>query len=314
MELNKETALRLWNKQIGKKNKGIDFAGREIAKAAYNDRNSKYGWNVDHIMPESRGGKTADYNLICCNIKTNDEKADRFPAFKANGRTFEIRKRENHYEIFDKVENGKKVSHKKETHGINFMDSAQGISFWNKCREKPEEFWIGYVKIKISSNNQGYDLSRVIEKFRNFIGELFSNCTISSEKKSNHFYAFGKPIYNACEFTVLDFNIPLQKDIENLLNLCIILNTYSQVYFEQEYSCKISIYCGAKVYQSKSDVSLNKIENDIRGIRFEKSLAIDELVKINSSADEQIDWNHDVYGFYPYDYTFKKLEKNLQKL
>lgn len=314
MELNKENALRLWNKQIGKKNKGVDFAGREIAKAAYNDRNSKYGWNVDHIMPASRGGKTADHNLICCNIKTNDEKADRFPAFKANGKAFEIRKRENHYEIFDKAENEIKVSHKKESQGINFMDSAQGISFWNKCKENSEEFWLGYVKIKISSNNLGYDLSCVIEKFRTFIGELFSNCTISSEKKSNHFYAFGKPIYSQCEFTVLDFDIPLQKDIENLLNLSIILNTYSQAYFKPKYSCEISIYCGAKVYQSKSEVSLNDIENNLRGISFEESLAIDELVKINSSADEEIDWNHDGYGFYPYNYTFKKLEKNLQKL
>ena len=65
MNLNKETALRLWTKQFGKRQKALDFAGREIAKAAYNDRNSNYGWNVDHIFPLSRGGKTADYNLIC---------------------------------------------------------------------------------------------------------------------------------------------------------------------------------------------------------------------------------------------------------
>ena len=51
MDLNKETASRLWVKQFGKKQKAIDFAGREIAKAAYNDRNSNYGWNVDHILP-----------------------------------------------------------------------------------------------------------------------------------------------------------------------------------------------------------------------------------------------------------------------
>ena len=57
MNLNKETALRLWTKQFGKRQKALDFAGREIAKAAYNDRNSNYGWNVDHIFPLSRGGK-----------------------------------------------------------------------------------------------------------------------------------------------------------------------------------------------------------------------------------------------------------------
>ena len=68
MDLNKETASRLWIKQFGKKQKAVDFSGRTIARAAYNDRNSEYGWNVDHILPESRGGKTADHNLICCHI------------------------------------------------------------------------------------------------------------------------------------------------------------------------------------------------------------------------------------------------------
>lgn len=54
MKLNKETANWLWVQQFGKRQKAIDFAGREIAKAAYNDRNSNYGWNVDHILPRSK--------------------------------------------------------------------------------------------------------------------------------------------------------------------------------------------------------------------------------------------------------------------
>ena len=40
MDLNRETAMRLWSKQFGKETKAKDFAGREIAKGAYNDRNS----------------------------------------------------------------------------------------------------------------------------------------------------------------------------------------------------------------------------------------------------------------------------------
>ena len=103
MDINKETASRLWVQQFGKKQKAIDYTGREVAKAAYNDRNSNYGWNVDHILPLSRGGKTADHNLICCHIRTNDEKADIFPCFKANEKVFEIQKRQNHYEILEKI-------------------------------------------------------------------------------------------------------------------------------------------------------------------------------------------------------------------
>ena len=96
MELNKETALRLWTQQFGSKQKALDFSGREIARAAYNNRDSTFGWNVDHILPQSRGGKTADHNLVCCLILTNDEKADRFPCFKANGKEYRIEKRQNH--------------------------------------------------------------------------------------------------------------------------------------------------------------------------------------------------------------------------
>lgn len=50
-----------------------------MIKAAYNDRGSDYGWNVDHIFPQSRSGKTTESNLIYCHILTNDEKADKFP-------------------------------------------------------------------------------------------------------------------------------------------------------------------------------------------------------------------------------------------
>lgn len=54
MDLNRETAMRLWNKSFGKESKVKDFAGRIMAKGAYNDRNSEFGWNVDHILPQSR--------------------------------------------------------------------------------------------------------------------------------------------------------------------------------------------------------------------------------------------------------------------
>ena len=130
MELNKETASRLWGQQFGKRQKAIDFSGREIAKAAYNDRNSAYGWNVDHILPQSKGGKTADYNLICCHILTNDEKADKFPCFKANEKTFEIQRRQNHYEIA--ARDAEENEESDET--VNFFDAAQGLKCWKQCK------------------------------------------------------------------------------------------------------------------------------------------------------------------------------------
>ena len=107
--------MRLWNKSFGKETKVKDFAGRTIAKGAYNDRNSDCGWNVDHILPQSRGGATADHNLVCCHILTNDEKADKFPCFNANGVSFEIIKVQNHYEIRQKTNEPKKQKDAPET-------------------------------------------------------------------------------------------------------------------------------------------------------------------------------------------------------
>ena len=99
MVINRETAMKLWVKAYGKATRVKDFAGREMDKAAYDQRGSEFGWNIDHILPQSRGGKTNESNLICCHILTNDEKADKFPCFTANGKRFEIVKVENHYEI-----------------------------------------------------------------------------------------------------------------------------------------------------------------------------------------------------------------------
>ena len=104
MDLNKETAIRLWVKQFGKRQKAIDFAGREIAKAAYNDRNSNYGWNV--------------------------EKADKFPCFKANEKEFEIQKRQNHYEIVSRNVDQRE----EEDEAVNFLDVAQGLKCWKQCK------------------------------------------------------------------------------------------------------------------------------------------------------------------------------------
>lgn len=102
MEIDSKTAFRLWERDYGRDVRSKDYAGRPMDKAAYGDRNSDYGWNIDHIYPESKGGKSVPNNLICCNIQTNDEKANKFPAFRANGQIFNIVRVQNHYEIVNK--------------------------------------------------------------------------------------------------------------------------------------------------------------------------------------------------------------------
>ena len=76
MEINKDTAMKLWDEKFGKETEACDYTGREILKAAYGQEGSQYGWNIDHIKPKSRGGTDRIDNLQIVHISTNKEKAD----------------------------------------------------------------------------------------------------------------------------------------------------------------------------------------------------------------------------------------------
>lgn len=157
---------------VWKKSRVYDFAGRPIVKAAYNDRNSKFGWNVDHIYPQSRGGKTADYNLICCHIQTNNEKADRFPCFASNGIRFEIQKRQNHYEIIAKDSSASATS--KEENSVNLFDAAQEIKRWNSCKNNRMKcLWL------CQNSHRSVECRRIIfPQFYDFLKELFGTSMV----------------------------------------------------------------------------------------------------------------------------------------
>lgn len=315
MELNKETANRLWVKQFGKRQKAFDFAGREIAKASYNDRSSAFGWNVDHILPESRGGKTADYNLICCSIRTNDEKADRFPAFKANEKQFEIQKRENHYEIIEK-------SHKTENQyhddSVNFYDVAQGLKCWKKCNSDEHEVFVAFAKIKLEVSVG--EIS-VIYKFREFIKELFDTDNIFEERNDNYRFFHSTTTI----FTIVEYNVPSNDDSEEWLNRCILLNTYRDYLIEKTSITKLQILCGMSCYKNEMNMR-SAVCNDIivnHNVTFRDNLAVNELIKINTSANEELAETQPFWGmtvpqienkWYPYNRVFTKLSKNLQKL
>ena len=153
--------MRLWIKSFGKETKVKDFSGREIAKSAYGDRNSQYGWNVDHILPQSKGGTTADHNLVCCNIKTNDEKADKFPCFYANGKKFEIVRVQNHYEIKPVVKTPQQE--KQADNELNFYDSASGLRFFKKLKGiQNKKRFVGSVLIRVEGlqNNAVVDFTK----------------------------------------------------------------------------------------------------------------------------------------------------------
>lgn len=304
MDLNKETAMRLWSKFYGKNTKVKDFTGREIAKGAYNDRNSEYGWNVDHILPQSRGGKTADYNLIICHISTNDEKADKFPVFNANGKKFEILKVENHYEI-RQISNGLNEEKKniENADSINFMDSAAGIRFFKELKGiQNKSRWVGSILIRL----QNVSNTAVIDFIEKYLDE------------ENISYSMSKDYRNSeTRIIANNYDMPLKEDVSKLLDKCILLNTYLKNYFEpMGYISRYDICYQVNHFTDKEDMYLSTktINFDNFNSSLDDALFIDELVYINTEAQEkEPDLDFENYSYCRYDYVYTKLAENLEK-
>ncbi len=308
MDLNRETAMRLWNKSFGKETKVKDFAGRTIAKGAYNDRNSDCGWNVDHILPQSRGGTTADHNLVCCHILTNDEKADKFPCFNANGVSFEIIKVQNHYEIRQKSNEPK--NQKKAVETVDFFDSAAGIRFFKKLKgvqnRKP---FVGSVFVILNNVTN----TAVVD----FIEELFGDENISFGAKTNYtsFYTMGSSARGQnIQVKISNYNMPQKENIAELLDKCVLLNTYLSSYFlECEYMNGFDIYYRVDCFEDKSRMYGHNFEPvNYPYAQANNSMFVNDLVLINTDAGDKVE-KQPGSEYTEYNYVFTNLSKNLKK-
>ena len=300
--------MRLWNKSFGKETKVKDFAGRTIAKGAYNDRNSDCGWNVDHILPQSRGGATADHNLVCCHILTNDEKADKFPCFNANGVSFEIIKVQNHYEIRQKSNEPKKQKDAPET--VDFFDSAAGVRLFKKLKGvQSTERFVGTVHVIL------HNIVNIAVV--DFIEELFGDENISFSAKTNYsaFYSAGSSARGQnIQVKISNYNMPQKEDSAELLDKCVLLNTYLSSYFlECEYINGFDIYYRIDYFDDKSKMYSSKYElEDSCYLLSKNSLFVNDLVLRNTEAGEKVQLER--YSQYAeYNYIFTNLSKNLKK-
>ena len=300
--------MRLWNKSFGKDTKAVDFAGRTIAKGAYNDRNSEFGWNVDHILPQSKGGATADYNLICCHIKTNDEKADTFPCFNANGIAFEIVKVQNHYEIRQKSKEPKQPKAVQET--IDFFDSAAGVRFFKKLKGvQNKKRFVGNVIVVL----QNVANTAVVD----FIEELFDDEHITYSAKTNYsaFYSCGSSVRGQnIQVKIRNYDMPQKENIAELLDKCVLLNTYLSSYFlECEYISGFDIYYRIDCFDDKSKMYGSNFESiDNLYQQTKNSMFVNELVLINTEAGEKME-KKPYTEYTEYNYVYTNLSKNLKK-
>jgi hypothetical protein len=73
-----DNAIRkFWEHEFGPSEVGSDFAGWEIRKGAYGQSGSRFGWNIDHILPKSVGGTDDIKNLQITHMDTNAERGNR---------------------------------------------------------------------------------------------------------------------------------------------------------------------------------------------------------------------------------------------
>lgn len=296
VEINRETAMSIWTKSYGKATKAKDFAGREMDKSAYDQRGSKYGWNLDHILPKSRGGKDTESNLICTHIETNDEKADKFPCFTANGKQFEIIKVENHYEIREKTADSSKTSDTTETKdkGVNLFDSAAGIKLYKDL----ETDFIGTVTITLENPKSA--------AIKDFIQKIFDGEKIVVESSSQ----------NELKIRVTDMRLPTKDSIQALLDKFLTLNTYLECYFlPKKLITKYCIFCEA--HNQKDELKCLKKPNYFYTYNY--NVIINELIRINSNSKKELPEGKRIgsdylgHNVYSYDYIWTKLAENLKK-
>lgn len=90
--MSKYRTIDVWNEFYGRQENVYDYAGRLMKRSACGNPNNPYHPTLDHIRPLSAGGSDVLGNIEICHRDTNEEKADRFPHWKANDRCFRARR------------------------------------------------------------------------------------------------------------------------------------------------------------------------------------------------------------------------------
>jgi 5-methylcytosine-specific restriction endonuclease McrA len=83
-KVDEETKRAVWEKgrkiqDFDPKDWRYDICGTPMHYADHGNRDAKYGWEIDHIKPTSRGGTDDLSNLQPLQWENNQRKGDQFP-------------------------------------------------------------------------------------------------------------------------------------------------------------------------------------------------------------------------------------------
>lgn len=76
-----------------------DCCGAWMAYVKYGDTSSPYGWEIDHVYPQSKGGDNRIENLRAMNWRNNRSKGDDYPSYNS-AVVSEDNKNIQHEEVF----------------------------------------------------------------------------------------------------------------------------------------------------------------------------------------------------------------------
>lgn len=84
--MNEDLKNRIWDKASIVKGVDPNFirkdcCGAWIIKSEFGNVNSKFGWEIDHVYPQSKGGDDQILNLRPMQWENNRAKGDDFPVY-----------------------------------------------------------------------------------------------------------------------------------------------------------------------------------------------------------------------------------------
>ena len=233
-------------------------------------------------------------------MKTDKEKGDKFPSFKANGILFRIIKNQNQYEI-QRVDN-KSIQYKITHQCPDFMDANAAIRFYDALEERQAESpYVGSVLIRLLNVGN----TAIID----FIEKIFKDESILYDKKN----------YSEMRIIIRKYNVSLKSDTNLLLDKCILLNTYLKAYFKvKELIEAYDIIYRIDAYISKETMysKIKYVDFEVVEETFDNALFINRLVYENTEAIENepdLSFSKSVDSYQDYDYTYPRLEDRLKK-